>query len=422
MNAMADTALLARDENSVAFNVDRVRDDFPILQQTMQGKPLVYLDNSNTTQKPWAVIKALDNYYQHSNANIHRSVYSLSEKATALYEAARDQVQQFIGAKQRQEIIFVRGTTEGINLVASSFSQLKIKPGDEIIISAMEHHSNIVPWQLACERFGAKLKVIPIFDNGELDLLAFANLLKGNPRLLAITHVSNVLGTINPLQSMIRMAHDLDVPVLVDGAQAVPHMAVNVQELDCDFYLFSGHKMYAPTGVGVLFGKAQWLEAMPPYHGGGNMIQQVSFAKTTYAGLPYKFEAGTANIADVIGLGAAVSYLTQLGMENVAQYEQQLLHYAQERLLQIPGLRIIGSAQKKAAVISFVLDDIHPHDVGSILNAHGVAVRVGHHCAMPLMERFAVPALVRVSFGIYNTLAEVDVLVEALWQVKRMFQ
>lgn len=406
----------------MSINIQKIRADFPILEQTMQGKPLVYLDNSNTTQKPRAVIRAIDRYYREDNANIHRSVYSLSEQATALFEATRDKIQQFIHAKHRQEIIFVKGATEGINLVANSFAQCQLKPNDEILISGMEHHSNIVPWQMVCERYGAKLRVIPISDQGELELNAVEALLMPKTRLLAITHVSNVLGTINPLAELIRLAHEHGVPVLVDGAQAVPHMAVDVQQLDCDFYVFSSHKMYGPTGVGVVYGKTQWLEKMPPYQGGGGMIEQVSFTATTYAGLPYKFEAGTANIADVIGLGAAVDYLQQIGLDKIQAHEHRLLRYATEKLQTLPGLRIIGAAPEKAAVVSFTLDDIHPHDVGSILNTQGVAIRVGHHCAMPLMDRFGVPATARASFGLYNTFKEVDVLVEGLEAVRNIFK
>lgn len=398
-----------------------IRNDFPLLQQTVHGRPLVYLDNANTTQKPNSVIAATDNYYRHDNANIHRSVYQLSERATKHYEAARAKVQRFINAKHRQEIVFTKGTTESINLVANGFTHALLKPDDEILISAIEHHSNIVPWQLACQRTGAVLKVIPVQDNGELDLNAYAQLLTPKTKLLALTHVSNALGTINPVKHMTAMAHAQNIPVLLDGAQGVPHMAVDVQDLDCDFYAFSSHKMYGPTGTGVLYGKLQWLESLPPYQGGGNMIRQVTFADTTYAELPYRFEAGTANIAGVIGLGAAIDYIENVGMAAISAHEATLQNYATERLKQIPGLTIIGDAPHKAAVISFVLDQIHPHDVGTALDNHGIAVRVGHHCAMPLMERFGVPATVRASFAIYNTLAEVDALAEGIVQVQRLF-
>lgn len=407
---------------SPTLDIASIRKQFPILHQLAHGNPLIYLDNSNTTQKPLSVIQATNDYYSHHNANIHRSVYELSERATQLYESSRDKVQAFINAKQREEIIFTKGTTESINLVANSLSHNHIKRGDEIIISAMEHHSNIVPWQMICETTGAHLKIIPIHDNGELDLAAFAQMLNANTRLVAVTHASNVLGTINPVQKIITMAHEKNIPVLLDGAQAAPHIAVDVQALDCDFYVFSAHKMYGPTGVGVLYGKQSWLAAMPPYQGGGSMIRQVTFAKTTHAELPYKFEAGTANIAGVAGFGTAVDYLNQLGMAQIAAHEQQLLSYANENLKRIPGLRLIGTALEKTAVISFVLDDIHPHDVGTALDTYGVAVRVGHHCAMPLMERFQVPATIRVSFAVYNTFEEIDVLVASLKKVKTLFK
>jgi len=409
-------------KSPLKFDAHTARKDFPLLQQPMQGKPLVYLDNANTVQKPNVVIETLDHYYRHDNANIHRSVYELSERATAKFEAARDKIQQFINAKHRQEIIFVKGTTDAINLVASSFGRLQIKPGDEIIISGMEHHSNIVPWQFVCEQYGAFLKIIPITDSGEIDLEAYAKLINARTRMVAIIHVSNVLGTVNPVEKIIAMAHEKNIPVLLDGAQALPHMPVDVQALDCDFYAFSGHKMYAPTGIGVLYGKSKWLEAMPPYQGGGSMIKQVTFDKTTYNDLPYKFEAGTSNIADVIGFGAAIDYLQQWDMRSIAEHEEKLLSYAEQRLADVPGLRIIGTAANKIGVISFQLGDIHPHDIGTILNTYGVAVRVGHHCTMPLMERFGVPATVRASFALYNTLEEVDVLIESLLQVKRLFQ
>ncbi len=404
-----------------SFTVEQIRYDFPILRETMHGLPLVYLDNANTTQKPIAVLQALNDYYCESNANIHRSVYALSERATELYEGARDKIQQFIHAAHRHEIIFVKGATEAINLVAQSFGKAHVQAGDEILISAMEHHSNIVPWQWVCEERGATLKVIPVTDAGELDLDAYAQLLTPKTRLVAVTHISNVLGTINPVQRLIAMAHEQNIPVLIDGAQATPHLSVDVQALDCDFYVFSGHKMYGPTGIGVLYGKTAWLESMPPYQGGGNMIEQVSFAKTTYNRLPYKFEAGTANIAAVVGLGAAVDYLIQLGLENIKQHEEDLLHYATEKLREISGLNILGTAKEKSAIISWVMKEVHPHDIGTVLDQRGVAVRVGHHCAMPLMERFAIPATVRVSFGLYNTKAEVDVLVEALREVQKLF-
>lgn len=403
------------------LDIEKIRVDFPILHQKIKDHPLVYLDNSNTMQKPLAVIQAMDNYYHQHNANIHRSVYALSERATQLFEQTRDLIQTFIHAKYRHEIIFTKGTTDSINLIADSLSRSYFKSGDEIIISEMEHHANIVPWQLVCEKTGAQLKVIPIQENGELDLEKYVELLTERTRFVAVTHVSNVLGTINPVQKIIALAHARDIPVLLDGAQGAPHLSIDVQALDCDFYVFSAHKMYGPTGVGVLYGKEKWLEAMPPYQGGGNMIREVTFEKTTYNDLPYKFEAGTANIAGVIGLGAAVNYLQKIGIDLTAQHEHDLLLACTEKLKEIPGLKLIGTAKEKAAIISFVLAGVHPHDVGTVLDAYGVAVRVGHHCAMPLMQRFQVPATIRVSFGMYNTLEEIDVLVASLLKVQRLF-
>lgn len=408
---------------TTTFDIQKIRDQFPTLHQTVHGLPLVYLDNSNTTQKPLSVIQATDNYYRHDNANIHRSVYALSERATKAYEGTRDKIKTLINAPHRHEIIFTKGATEAINLVANTLSHCYFKAGDEIIISTMEHHANIVPWQIICERVGAILKVIAIKDNGELDLDSFKSLLTECTRLVAITHVSNVLGTINPVKKIISMTREknADIPILIDGAQAVPHLPVDVQALDCDFYVFSAHKMYGPTGVGVLYGKEKWLNRMPPYQSGGSMIREVTFAKTTYSELPYKFEAGTANIAGVIGLGAAVDFLNSVGVTAITEHEHLLLEIATQQLQAIPGLRIIGTAAEKAAVISFVIDGIHPHDVGTILDRAGVAVRVGHHCAMPLMARFHVPATIRASFGIYNTVEEIDVLVGALEQAKKLF-
>lgn len=402
-------------------DIERIRADFPLLQQREHGHPLVYLDNSNTTQKPRSVLQAMDHYYQHNNANVHRSVYALSERATQDYEGARDKIQQLIHAQHRHEIIFVKGATEGINLIANSFARAYVKAGDEIIISAMEHHANIVPWQWVCEQYGATLRVIPIHDNGELDLQAYHELINSRTRLVAITHVSNVLGTINPVEKIIARAHDNNIPVLLDGAQALPHLTVDVQALDCDFYIFSGHKMYGPTGTGVVYGKTKWLEEMPPYQGGGSMIQQVTFAKSTYQKLPYKFEAGTPNIAGIIGLGAAADYLQQLDLTTISVYEQRLLEQATAQLQAIPGVRIIGTAPEKAAIISFVMTDIHPHDIGTVLDSRGLAVRVGHHCAMPLMDRYQVPATVRVSFAPYNTESDIVALAEALRETQRMF-
>lgn len=408
-------------KSASAPDIAEIRQQFPILHQHVHGHPLVYLDNSNTTQKPTAVLAAMDRYYSSDNANIHRSVYQLSERATKLYEDTRDSVQAFINARHRHEIVFTKGTTEGINLIAHGLSHCHLKPGDEIIISGMEHHSNIVPWQLACETVGATLRIIPVLDNGELDIDAYHQLFNHRTRLVALVHVSNVLGVINPVQHMIEAARANNIPVLLDGAQAISHIPVDVQALDCDFYLFSAHKMYGPTGVGVLYAKEKWLHAMPPYQGGGSMIRQVTFAKTTYADVPYKFEAGTPNIAGVIGLGAAITYLNQHTLARITHYEAQLTTYALKQLSTIPGLRLIGSTTQRAAVISFVIDGIHPHDIGTALDTYGIAVRVGHHCAMPLMERFNVPATVRISFGIYNTQREVDALVNALLKIIRLF-
>ncbi|MFC5302878.1 SufS family cysteine desulfurase [Azospira restricta] len=402
------------------FDVERVRGDFPILARRVHGQPLVYLDNAATSQKPRAVIDAEARYYAEYNANIHRGLHCLSEEATAAYEAARDRVQRFVNAARREEIVFVRGTTEAINLVAASYGQ-RLRPGDEILITAMEHHSNIVPWQLLCERSGAQLCVAPIDDAGQLRVDEFARLLGPRTRLVAVTHVSNALGTINPVAELVALAHAHGAAVLVDGAQAAPHLAIDVQALDCDFYAFSGHKLYAPTGVGVLYGKVALLDAMPPWQGGGDMIKQVTFARTTWNDLPYKFEAGTPNIAGGIGLGTAIDYLGALGPDAVAAHEHELLAYATARAADTPGLRLIGTAAAKAGILSFVVDGVHAHDVGTILDRAGVAVRSGHHCAMPVMERFGVPATVRASFALYNTRAEVDALFAALVRVREVF-
>jgi cysteine desulfurase/selenocysteine lyase len=403
------------------FDVERVRADFPILATEVHGKPLVYLDNAATSQKPRAVINAIMRYYEGTNANVHRGVHHLSEAATEDYEGARRTVQQFINAPHVHEIIFVRGTTEGINLVAHTFGRANIGAGDEILITAMEHHSNIVPWQILCDETGAKLRVAPINDNGELLLDEFAKLLGPRTKLAAVTHVSNALGSINPLKRMVELAHSHNVPVLVDGAQAVPHLEVDVQALDCDFYTFSGHKVYAPTGIGVLYGKTALLEAMPPYQGGGDMISSVTFERTTYNKLPYKFEAGTPDIAGVIGLGAALNYVKSLGIENIGAHEHDLLEYATERLSAIPDVRLIGTAKEKAAVVSFVIEGIHPHDIGTILDRQGIAIRTGHHCSQPIMERFGIPATARASFAAYNTRAEIDVLIRGIEKVKEVF-
>lgn len=395
--------------------------DFPLLQAS-NGKRLVYLDNGATTQKPQCVIDAINQYYTQQNANIHRGVYALSQQATQLFEIAREKVKNFIHANSSCEIIFTRGTTEAINLVAHSFGQLHFQAGDEILVSEMEHHSNIVPWQLVSEMYGTKICVIPVTDQGEIDLEQYHHLLSARTKLVAITHVSNVLGTINPLKQMIEMAHKQGVPVLVDGAQAVPHLSVDVQQLDCDFYAFSSHKMYGPMGVGVLYGKKKWLEQMPPVQGGGDMIEMVSFTNTTFNKVPHKFEAGTPDVCGVISLGVAIDYLQHVGLDHINQHEKSLLAYAMESLATIPSLTIIGTAKTKASVISFVMKDIHPHDIGTVLDHEGIAVRAGHHCAMPLMERFAVPATVRASLGLYNTREDIDALIEGLRTVMRLFQ
>jgi cysteine desulfurase/selenocysteine lyase len=400
----------------------RLRADFPILRERVHGKPLVYLDNAATTQKPQAVIDAELRYYVHDNANVHRGVHALSQQATDAYEAARSTVQRFINANAPEEIVYVRGATEAINLVAQSYARPRLAPGDEILISAMEHHSNIVPWQLACEQTGAALKVAPVTDAGELDMAAFDALLCRRTRLVAVTQLSNALGTIPPIERIIANAHALDVPVLVDGAQAVPHIGVDVRALDCDFYAFSGHKIFGPTGIGVLYAKADLLNAMPPYQGGGDMIRAVSFAKTEYNDLPWKFEAGTPNIAGAIGLGAALDYVAAVGIDAIAAHEQDLLAHATREASRIPGLRIIGTAAHKASILSFVLDGVHPHDIGTILDRRGVAIRAGHHCAMPLMQRFGIAGTARASFALYNTREEVDALIAGIEEVRRMFQ
>lgn len=396
------------------FDVEAIRRDFPILHQQINGKPLVYLDNAASAQRPRAVIDAVSHYYEHDHANVHRGVHSLSQRATDAYEGSRDVVRRFINARSTREIVFVRGTTEAINLVAQSFLRPKMAIGDEILISALEHHANIVPWQLLCEQTGATLRVIPIAQSGEVDFAAFEQLIGPRTRLLALAHVSNALGTIVPVEKFIAVARRLGVPVLLDGAQAVPHSEVDVQALGCDFYCFSGHKMFGPTGIGILYGRQERLEAMPPWQGGGDMILSVSFTKTTYNQLPWKFEAGTPNIAGAIGLAAAINYLAELKMARIAAYEHQLLEYATRKLSAITGLRIVGTAKEKASVISFVLAGIHPHDIGTILDTEGVAIRTGHHCAMPVMEFFNIPATARASLAFYNTFEEIDRLVAAL--------
>jgi len=403
------------------FDVEKVRQDFPILREQVHGRPLVYFDNAATSQKPQVVIDALERYYAAENANIHRGVHFLSEQATQAYEAARVKVQRFLSAAEAREVIFVRGATEGINLVAQSYGRTFIQAGDEIIISAIEHHSNIVPWQILCGQVGARLRVIPVNDDGELLLDEYERLLNARTRFVSLVHVSNALGTINPVKQMIAMAHRRSVPVLIDGAQAVAHSTVDVQELDCDFYAFSGHKVLGPTGIGILYGKADWLERMPPYQGGGDMISSVTFEKTLYNKLPYKFEAGTPHIAGVIGLGAAIDYLSGIGLDKITAYERELLDYATEVLSAIPGLRLIGTAKEKASLLSFVLDGMHAHDIGTILDHEGIAIRTGHHCAMPVMQRFGVPATARASLAFYNARAEINALVGALYKVKEMF-
>ena len=404
-----------------AWDVERIRADFPVLQQTVNGKPLIYLDNSASSQVPQVVIDRGSVYLEQEHSNIHRGVHYLSQRATTAYEGAREKVKRFINARESRECIFVRGATEGINLVMHGYGRKFIGAGDEIIISAMEHHANIVPWQMLCEEKGARLRVIPMNDAGELLLDEYYGLLNERTKFVAVVHVSNALGTINPIKEMIAQAHKYGVPVLIDGAQAAPHMPVDVQDLDCDFYAFSGHKMYAPTGSGIVYGKAQLLEEMNPFQGGGDMIKSVTFEKTTYADPPSRFEAGTPAIASQIGLGAAIDYLDSIGRESAASYEAELLRYATERVSAIEGVRIIGTAKNKASVLSFVIDDIHPHDIGTILDQEGIAVRAGHHCAQPVMQRFKVPATARASFSFYNTKEEIDVLARTIERVIEIF-
>jgi len=403
------------------LDLHAIRKDFPILDQQVNGYPLVYLDNAATSQKPIQVIDAVANYYRKDNANVHRGVHRLSQRATDAYEGAREKVRDFVNAKSDKEIIFVRGATEAINLVAQSFVRPQLQADDEILISHMEHHANIVPWQILCEQTGAKLKVIPMTDTGELDLSQFDDLLSTKTKVLAIGHVSNALGTINPVKEMIVKAHANNIPVLVDGAQAVPHMTVDVQDLDCDFYVFSGHKMFAPTGIGALYGKQELLEEMPPWQGGGDMILSVSFAHTQYNELPYKFEAGTPNIAGAIGMGVAIDYMQDLGIANLAQHEHDLLVAATEKLTAMDGVRIIGTAKEKASVLSFMIEGVHPHDVGTIFDQQGVAIRTGHHCAQPVMQFFGIAATARASFAFYNTMEEVDALVNGIGKVQELF-
>lgn len=395
--------------------------DFPILGRTVHGRRLVYLDNGATTQKPQAVIEAEARYYRESNANIHRGVHWLSQHSTDLYDAGRERVRSLLNAASAYEIVFTRGTTEAINLVAASWGRSQLKPGDEILLSGMEHHSNIVPWQLVAEQTGAVIRVIPVTDDGELEMQAYAEMLSERTRLVGVCHVSNALGTVNPVAEIIRMAHACGALVLVDGAQAVAHQSVDVQALDCDFYAFSGHKLYGPTGIGALYGRKQLLDAMPPWQGGGDMIHTVSFERSTYAETPQKFEAGTPNIAGVVGLDAAIAYVQEVGLDTIARHEAALVEYATQALGQIPGLRFIGQARERAGIVSFVLEGIHPHDLGTILDMEGVAIRAGHHCAMPLMTRFGLPGTARASFALYNTQEDIDALVAGLNKARRLF-
>ena len=415
------SALPATGPLPAAPGVSRARDDFPILSRKVHGKPLVYLDNAATTQKPRAVIAAIRRYYGTSNSNVHRGVHALSDRATRAYEEARGRVARFLNAREDREIVFVRGATEAINLVAQSYGRIHLQEGDEVLVTAMEHHANIVPWQMVCDRAGARLKVAPIEASGELDIPAYERMLSPRTRLAAVTHVSNAIGTVNPVRELIGMAHARGIPVLVDGAQAVPHIPVDVQGLGCDFYAFSGHKLYGPTGIGALYGKAEHLEAMPPYQGGGDMILRVTFEKTTYNAVPWKFEAGTPNIAGAVGLRAAIDYLDAIGLPAVSTHESDLLAYATEEVGRIPGVRIVGTAKEKAGILSFVVDGVHPHDIGTILDYEGVAIRAGHHCAMPLMDRLGLPATARASFGLYNTPAEVDLLAAGIRKAREVF-
>ncbi len=423
MNSIVGHALSIRNDGNTpgGFDVDKVRADFPILNRQVHGHPLVYLDNAATTQKPQVVLDAMSRYYTRSNANVHRGVHLLSESATEAYEGARNTVQGFLNAADSSEIIFVRGTTEAINLVAQTYGRRHVGSGDEIVISEMEHHSNIVPWQILCEEKGARLRIAPINDDGELLLEEFERLLNAKTKFVSVVHISNVLGTVNPIRQIVQMAHQWNVPVLVDGAQAVLHGKVDVRALDCDFYAFSGHKIYGPTGIGTLYGKHALLDAMPPYQGGGDMIQSVTFEKTLYNRLPYKFEAGTPHVAGVIGLAAAIDYVSRIGLDAIAAYEQDLLVYGTTALNAVPGLRLIGTAKEKAGVLSFVMEDIHPHDIGTVLDRQGIAIRTGHHCAQPLMQRFGIPATARASLAVYNTMDELDALVAGVYKLKEVF-
>jgi cysteine desulfurase/selenocysteine lyase len=416
-----NTLMTIEKQTSIDFPVEEIRRDFPILSTSVHDHPLVYLDNAATTQKPQMVLDAIDRYYRAENSNVHRGVHFLSELATKKYEAARGTVRKFLNAGSEREIIFVRGTTEAINLVAATFGRKNVQAGDEVLVTGLEHHSNIVPWQMLCEEKGAKLRVAPINAIGEVLLDEFAGMLSGKIKIAAISHVSNALGTVNPVKQMIQMAHQHGIPVLVDGAQAVPHMRVDVRDLDADFYAFSAHKVFGPTGLGILYGKTRLLGSMPPYQGGGDMIKSVTFEKTIFNDIPYKFEAGTPHIAGAIGLAAAIDYMNHFDGKALQQYEQTLLRSAHEKLAAIQGLRIIGDAREKAGVVSFILKGIHPHDIGTILDQEGIAIRTGHHCAQPVMQKFGIPATARASFAFYNTLNEIDELVNAIHKVKEVF-
>jgi cysteine desulfurase/selenocysteine lyase len=406
---------------AAAFDVFRVRRDFPILHRRVRGKPLVYLDNAATAQKPQVVVESISRFYRHDNANVHRGVHYLSEQATAAYDESRSKVARLINARTPREVVFTRGTTDAINLVAQSYGRSFLKPGDEVLITRMEHHSNLVPWQLLCEQVGAQLRAAPLTSSGEIDLDGFRSLLTERTRLVAVAHVSNALGTVNPVKRLISWAHERSIPVLLDGAQSVPHLPVDVQELNCDWFAFSGHKLFGPTGIGVLYGREELLERMPPSQGGGGMIESVTLERSTWAPVPAKFEAGTPMIAQAVGLGAAVDYITQIGLSTVATWERELLAYATERLHAIEGVRIIGTASEKVSVLSFTMSGVHPHDIATVLDGEGVAIRAGHHCAQPVMQHFGVPATARASFAFYNTFEEADALVEGIARVKRMF-
>ena len=418
---MPATSVTGEPASATRLDLARLRAEFPILATRVHGKPLVYLDNAATTQKPRAVLDALLAYYATENANIHRGVHHLSQLATEAYEAAREKVARFLNAGSTHEIIFVRGTTEGINLVAQTYARSAVRPGDEILITGMEHHSNIVPWQLLAEQTGAVLRVAPLTEAGELDVAAFEQLLSDRTRLVSVVHLSNALGTVNPIRRLADLAHRRGAPILIDGAQSAPHLAVDVQALDCDFFAFSGHKLFGPTGIGVLYGREALLDRMPPWQGGGDMISSVSFERSTWAGLPAKFEAGTPHIAGAIGLGAAIDWLSNVGLAVVAAHEDALLRYATAEVARIPGVRLIGAAPERASILSFALDGVHPHDVGQVLDLEGIAIRAGHHCAQPVMRRYGVAATARASFAVYNTVAEVDALVAGLVKVKQVF-